>query len=55
MKIKNYLSPEHHKLLKKITSNTSIVICPADKGKVIVIQDSDNYLSKLPDQLHGGD
>ena len=55
MKIKNNLSAEDHKLLKDITSDTSIVICPADKGKAIVIEDRDNYLSKMQDQLDEGD
>ena len=51
MKIKNNISAEDHKLLKDITSDTSIVICPADKGKAIVIEDCENYLSKMQDQL----
>ena len=41
--------------MKDITSDTSIVICPADKGKAIVIEDRDNYLSKMQDQHDEGD
>ena len=37
MKIKSNLSAEDQKLLKDITNDTSIIICPADKGKAIVI------------------
>ena len=43
MNIKNNLSAELQKLLKDITSNTSIVICPSDKGKAIVIEDRESY------------
>ena len=55
MKIKSNLTSEEQKLLKEITSDPSIVICPADKGKAIVIEDRDIYLSKMQDQLDEGD
>ena len=55
MKIKSNLTSEEQKLLKEITSDPSIVICPADKGKAIVIEDRDIYLSKMQNQLDEGD
>ena len=42
MKIKSNLSAEDQKLLKDITSDTSFVICPADKGNAIVIEDCEH-------------
>jgi len=30
-------------------------ICPADKGKAIVIEDRDVYVSKMQDQIDDGD
>ena len=32
-----------------------LVICPADKGWAIVIEDRDSYLSKMQQQLDEGD
>ena len=35
--------------------DTSIVICPAHKGKSIIVKDRENYASKMQDQLDEGD
>ena len=51
MKIRNNLSADDEKVLKEIISNPSIVICPADKGKAIVIEDRDTYLKKCKSKL----
>ena len=40
MKIKSNLNAEEHKLIKEITEDQTIIICPADKGKAIGIEDS---------------
>jgi hypothetical protein len=55
MKIKDNLSAAERKIVKEIISDPSIVICPADKGKAIVIEDRDSYLSKMQQQLDEGD
>ena len=39
MKIKENLSSDEKKILKDIISDPSIIICPADKGRAIVIED----------------
>jgi len=55
MKIKENLSSDDKKLIQKIISDPSIVICPVDKGKAIVIEDRDTYLSKMQQQIDDGD
>ena len=55
MKIKNNLSPEDEKILKEIIIDPDIIICPADKGKAIVIEDRDTYLRKMQEQIDDGD
>ena len=55
MKIKDNLNAAERKLVKEIISDQSIVICPADKGRAIVIEDRDCYLSKMQQQLDEGD
>ena len=55
MKIKDNLSAEDTKILQDIMSDTSIIICPADKGKAIVIEDRDTQLVKLQQQIDEGD
>jgi len=55
MKIRNNLSADDEKVLKEIISDPSIVICPADKGKAIVIEDRDTYLKKMQEQIDEGD
>ena len=55
MKIKENLSSDDKKLIQDIVNDPSIVICPADKGKAIVIEDRDTYLSKMQQQIEDGD
>jgi hypothetical protein len=55
MKIKDNLTVAEQNLVKEISSDPTIVICPADKGKAIVIEDRDCYLSKMQQQLDEGD
>jgi len=43
MKVKENLSADEKKILKDIISDPSIIICPADKGRAIVIEDRDTY------------
>ena len=47
MKVKENLSADEKKILKDIISDPSIIICPADKGRAIVIEDRDTYLLKI--------
>jgi hypothetical protein len=54
MKIKENLSSDEKKILKEIISDSSIIICPADKGRAIVIEDRETYLLKMR-QLDEGD
>ena len=35
-------------------ADDTIIICPADKGKAVVVEDRDAYLAKTQDQLHEG-
>ena len=55
MKMKENLSAAERKIVKDIISDPTIVICPADKGRAIVIEDRDSYLSKMQQQLDEGD
>ena len=55
MKIKENLSAEDTKILQDILSDTSLIICPADKGKAIIIEDRDTYLAKMQQQIDKGD
>ena len=47
MKIKQILSSDEKKILKEIISDPNIIICPADKGRAIVIEDRETYLLKM--------
>ena len=55
MKIKENLSSDEKKILKEIISDSSIIICPADKGRAIVIEDREAYFLKMRQQLDEGD
>jgi hypothetical protein len=55
MKIHQNLSREEKRMLKELVNDDSIIICPADKGKAIAIEDIKSYMSKLQDQLDEGD
>jgi len=54
MKIKSNLSKEEREILKGIGDKT-IIICPADKGKAIVIEDRETYIQKMYQQIEEGD
>ena len=54
MKLKSNLSPEQRKILKELKKDDSVIICPADKGKAVVVEDTDSYLAKTQDQIHEG-
>ena len=45
------LSSDEYKAIKELSSNTSIVIKPADKGGAVVIQDRSDYLNEGYSQL----
>ena len=55
MKIKDNLSADENKILKEIICDPDIIICPADKGRAIVLEDRDSYLLKMQQQLDEGD
>ena len=55
MKIKDNLSSDDAKILKEIINDLTIIICPADKGKAIVIEDKQTYLTKMQEQIDEGD
>ena len=55
MKIKCNLSPLQRKVLRELMDDDSIIICPADKGKAVVVEDKLAYLMKTKDQLAEGD
>ena len=55
MKIKSNLSKEEREILKGIGDDETIVICPADKGKAIVIEDRETYIQKMYQQIDEGD
>ena len=44
MKIKSNLSKEEREILKGIGDDETIIICSADKGKAIVIEDRETYI-----------
>ena len=54
MKLRSNLSPAQRKVLNKLMADDSIIICPADKGKVVVVEDRETYLSKMQDLIHEG-
>ena len=49
---KDNLSKDEHKALKKLQSDTSIVILPADKGRSTVILNREDYLEKCMDHIN---
>jgi len=55
MKIKSNLSKEEREILKQIGDDETIIICPADKGKAIVIEDKETYIQKMYQQIDEGD
>ena len=55
MRIKNNLSVEEREILKGLKDDMSIIICPADKGKAVVVEDRDGYMEKMQKQRDEGD
>jgi hypothetical protein len=53
--IKQNLSKDENMIIKSLKEDQSIVICAADKGRAIVIEDKNSYLQKLQNQLDEGD
>ena len=45
MTTKNNLSFEERQIRKGLKEDTSIIICSADKGKAVVVEDIDTYTS----------
>ena len=54
MVIKKNLTAAQIKVLRELKEDDSIIICPADKGKAVVIEDRDTYMAKMIDQIHEG-
>jgi len=54
LRLRSNLTPAQRKVLNELKADDSIIICPADKGKVVVIEDRETYLSKMQDQIHEG-
>ena len=54
MVIKKNLTAAQIKVLRELKEDDSIIICPADKGKAVVIEDRDTYMAKTIDQIHEG-
>ena len=44
MTIKNNLSYEERQILKGLKEDTSIIICSADKGKAVIVKDTNAYI-----------
>ena len=55
LKIRSNLSPSQRKVLRELMDDDSIIICPADKGKAVVVEDKIAYLMKTKDQLADGE
>jgi len=55
MTIKSNLTPAQRKIINELKEDDSIIICPADKGKAVVVEDRETYLMKTQDQISGGD
>ena len=51
MKIKDNLLADEKKIIKEIISDPDIIICPADKGRAVILEDRDSYLLKMQQQL----
>ena len=40
--------------MNELKNDDTIIICPADKGKAVVVEDKESYMSKTHDQIHEG-
>ena len=54
MVIKSNLTAAQRKVLQELKQDDTIIICPADKGKAVVVEDRETYLAKTVDQIHEG-
>jgi len=54
MVIKSNLTAAQRKFLQELKQDDTIIICPADKGKAVVVEDRETYLAKTVDQIHEG-
>ena len=54
MIIKSNMSRRQREIIKELKEDDSIIICPADKGKAVVIEDRELYLIKNQDQISVG-
>jgi len=54
MTLRSNLTQAQRKVLQELKQDDSIIICPADKGKAVVVEDRDTYLAKTEDQIHEG-
>ena len=48
------LSKDEHKALKKLQSDTSLVILPADKGRSTAIINREDYFQKCTNHINNG-
>ena len=55
MTITNNLSAEEREILKGLKEDVSIIICSADKGKAVVVEDTETYIYKMQQQINEGD
>ena len=54
MTLKGNLTATQRKIRNELKEDDSIIICPADKGKAVVVEDRETYLAKMQDQIHEG-
>ena len=55
MTIKSNLSAEEKEILRELKNDESIIICSADKGKAVDVEDTETYMSKVQQQINEGD
>ena len=55
MTIKSNLTASQRQVLRELKEDESIIICPADKGKAVVVEDRITYMAKTQDQICEGD
>ena len=49
MTIKSNLTPDQRRVLKELKEDNTIIICPADKGEAVVVEDREAYMAKTQD------
>ena len=52
--LKSSLSIAQRRVLQELKEDESIIICPADKGKTVVVEDIDSYLANTQNQIYEG-